>query len=136
MLKNWKKLLIIFIIAAFFYGACNTQGILWTEDFFRKKNPKLSMTPKVCYMLATSAFRSFRYKLAIEITDRNLKDFPYEKAARSAKYRRAVAYEKLANYDMAIESYEEFLQEYPKDNRQKSIISKIAKLKSLHKGEF
>ena len=136
MLKNWKKLLVIFIIAAVFYGACNTQGILATENFFRVKNPKLSMTPKACYMLATSAFRSFRYKLAIDITDRNLKDFPYERAAKDAKYRRAVACEKLAKYDMAIQSYEEFLLEYPKDNRQKSILSKVAKLKALHKGEF
>ena len=132
MLKNWKKLLFVFIIVAIFYGGCNTKGMLATEKFFRVKNPKLSMTPKVCYTLATSAFRTFRYKLAIEITDRNLKDFPYESAALDAKYRRAVAYEKLGQYRKAIALFEAFLLETPKDNRYKAIVSKISKLRALH----
>jgi outer membrane protein assembly factor BamD (BamD/ComL family) len=132
MLKNWKKLLVIFIIAAVFYGACNTKGILVTENFFRVKNPKLGVTPNVCYMLGTAAFRSFRYKLAIDIIDRNLKQFPYKGAAQSAEYRRAVCYEKLANYDMAIAKYEEFMYRHPKDNRYKSIQTKVVKLKALH----
>lgn len=133
MLRNWKKILIIFIIAGLFYGACNTQGILWTETFFRKENPKLAMTPKVCYMLGTAAFRSFRYQLAVDIIDRNLKDFPYEKAAVNAEYRRAVAYEKLGNYNTAINLYQKFLLDHPKDNRYRSIQSKAVKLQSLHK---
>jgi len=132
MLRNWKKLLFIFIVVGLVYGGCNTNGILATEDFFRVKNPKLSLTPKMCYMLGTSAFRTFRYQLAIDIIDRNLKSFPYEKAAVDAKYRRAVCYEKLGNYNKAISLYEAFLLEYPKDNRYNSIISKIAKLKALH----
>lgn len=132
MFRNWKKLLFIFIVAGIVYGGCNTGGILATEEFFRVKNPKLSLTPKVCYLLGTAAFRSFRYKLAIEIIDRNLKDFPYEKAAVAAKYRRALAYEKLGQYDKAISLYESFLIDYPNDNRYKSILSKVAKLKALH----
>lgn len=133
MLRNWKKLLTIFIIAGVFYGACNTQGILATEEFFRVKNPKLSITPNVCYMLGTAAFRSFRYKLAIDIIDRNLKQFPYKSAAKNAEYRRAICYEKLANYNKAIQLYEKFLYDYPKDNRYKSVQSKVVKLRALHK---
>ncbi len=135
MLRNWKKILVIFIIAGLFYGACNTQGILWTEDFFRNKNPKLAATPKVCYMLGTAAFRSFRYQLAIDIIDRNLKDFPYERAAVNAEYRRAVAYEKLGDYKTAIRLYERFLFDHPKDNRYQSIQTKAIKLQSLHRTE-
>ena len=132
MLKNWKMLLFVFIIGAIFYGGCNTKGMLATEEFFRVKNPKLSMTSKVCYTLATSAFRTFRYKLSIEITDRNLKDFPYESAAVDAKYRRAAAYEKLGQYRKAVSLYEAFLLENPKDNRYKTIVSRISKLRALH----
>jgi tetratricopeptide (TPR) repeat protein len=135
VLKNWKKLLFLFIIVGVIYMGCNTQGILATEKFFRVENPKLSITPKVCYLLGNAAFRSFRYQLAIDIIDRNLKDFPYERAAKNAKYRRAICYEKLGNYDMAIELYKEFLLEYPKDNRQKAILSKVAKLQALHKAD-
>ncbi len=132
MLRKWLKLLFIFIVVGLIYGGCNTNGILATEEFFHVKNPKLALTPKMCYMLGTSAFRTFRYQLAIDIIDRNLKDFPYEKAAVDAKYRRAVCYEKLGAYGKAIRLYEAFLLEYPKDNRYNSIISKVAKLKALH----
>ena len=135
MLKKWLKLLLVFFIVAIVYGGCNTNGMLATEEFFRVKNPKLSMTPKVCYILATSAFRTFRYKLSIEITDRNLKDFPYESAAVDAKYRRAVAYEKLGKYKVAVGLYEAFLLENPKDNRYKRIVTKISKLRALHLGK-
>ncbi len=132
MLRNWKRLLVIFFTVGILYGGCNTNGILATEEWFRVKNPKLSMTPKVCYMLGTSAFRTFRYSLAIEIIDRNLKDFPYESAAVDAKYRRAVCYEKQGNYKQAITLYEKFLLEYPNDNRYKSIVTRITKLRALH----
>jgi len=30
MLKNWKKILFIFIIVGLIYGGCNTNGILST----------------------------------------------------------------------------------------------------------
>ena len=109
MLSQWKKLLFIFIVVGVLYGGCHTESMIKTEKFFREGNPKLSMTPKICYMLGTSAFRTFRYKLAIEMIDRNLKDFPYEKAALDAEYRRAMAYEKLGEYDTAITLYEAFL---------------------------
>jgi tetratricopeptide (TPR) repeat protein len=132
MLSQWKKLLLIFIVVGLLYGGCHTGTMLKTEKFFREGNPKLSMTPKICYMLGTSAFRTFRYKLAIEMIGRNLKDFPYEKAAVDAEYRRAVAYEKLGEYGTAITLYETFLLDHPKDNRYSSIISKVAKLRALH----
>jgi len=132
MLKNWKKILFIFIIVGLIYAGCNTNGILSTENFFRVENPKLAMTPKVCYMLGTAAFRTFRYQLAIDIIDRNLQDFPYEKAVVDAEYRRAMAYEKLGEYGTAISLYESFLLEHPKDNRYNSIVSKAVKLKALH----
>ena len=132
MLRNWKKLLFIFIIVAIFYAGCNTGAMLQTEKFFREGNPKLALTPKICYMLGTSAFRTFRYQLAIKIIDRNLKQFPYEKAAVDAEYRRAVSYEKLGEYDTAIKLYETFLLDHPKDNRYNSIVSKSAKLRALH----
>lgn len=135
MLKNWKKLLAIFIVAVVIYAGCGTDGMLATEKFFREDNPNLGLTPTVCFMLGTSAFRTFRYKLAIEIIDRNLKDFPYNRAVPDAEYRRAFAYEKLGEYDTAISLYEDFLYKYPKDNRYSAIISKVAKLKALHKAE-
>jgi len=132
MLSHWKKLLVIFIFVGIIYGGCNTRGILKTEEFFRTKNPNMSMTPKVCYMLGTSAFRTFRYKLAIEIINRNLKDYPYESAAVVAEYRRAVSHEKLGEYRMAISLYEKFLYDHPKDNRYNAIQNKVSKLKALH----
>lgn len=132
MLSHWKKLLFIFIFAGIVYGGCNTNGILRAEEFFRVKNPNMSLTPKICYMLGTSAFRTFRYNLAIEIIDRNLRDFPYESAAVDAEFRRAVAYEKLGEYRKAITLYEKFLYDHPKDNRYESIQNKVAKLKALH----
>jgi tetratricopeptide (TPR) repeat protein len=135
MLKKWFKILVIFLIAFIIYAACNTQGILATENYFRVENPKLAMTPRVCYVLGTAAFRSFRYQLAIDIINRNLKDFPDEKAAVSAEYRRAVCYEKLGEYETAIKLYEIFLYNNPKDNRYMSVETKIAKLRALHKEE-
>ena len=132
MLRHWKKLLIIFFVAILIYGGCSTDGMLKAEKFFREDNPKLGMSPKMCYMLATSAFRTFRYQLAIEIIDRNLKDFPYDRGAVNAEFRRAVAYEKLGQYDTAISLYETFLADHPKDNRYQSIMGKVAKLKALH----
>lgn len=131
MLRNWKKLLFIFVVVGVIYGGCNTQGILATEEFFRVKNPNLGLTPKVCYILGTAAYRTLRYQLAIEIIDRNLKDFPYENAAVNAEHRRAMCYEKLGEYSKAISLYEDFLLKHPKDNRYSSIISKIAKLKAV-----
>jgi len=136
MLAHWKKLLIVFIVAGIVYTGCNTNGILRTEEFFRKKNPDLALTPKVCYMLGSSAHLTFRYKLAIDIIDRNLKDFPYHPAAVTAEYRRAVAYEKLGDYAKAIQLYEDFLLDHPKDNRHGSVQNKVAKLKALHQEEF
>ena len=136
MLAQWKKLLVIFIFAGIVYAGCNTKGILRTEEFFRKKNPDLGLTPKVCYMLGSSAHLTFRYKLAIEIIDRNLKDFPYEPGAVKAEYRRAVAYEKLGQYDKAIQLYEDFILDHPKDNRVQSVQNKVAKLKALHQEKF
>lgn len=132
MFSHWKKLLVIFIFAGIIYGGCNTKGILKTEEFFRVKNPDMSMTPKVCYMLGTSAFRTFRYQLAIEIIDRNLKDFPYESAAVAAQYRRAVSYEKLAEYRKAITLYEKFIYDHGDDSRRNAIENKVNKLKALH----
>lgn len=132
MLRNWKKLLVIFIVVAVFYAGCGTNGMLSTEKFFREDNPNLGLTPNICFMLGTTAFRTFRYQLAIEIIDRNLKDFPYDSAVPSAEYRRAFCYEKLGEYNTAISLYEAFLFEYPKDNRYNSIASKVAKLKALH----
>ncbi len=90
------------------------------------------MTPRVCYLLGTSAYLTFRYNLAIDIIERNLKDFPYDHAAVDAEYRRAVCYEKLGKYDKAIQLYEDFLIRFPKDKRYMSIQNKIAKLKALH----
>jgi tetratricopeptide (TPR) repeat protein len=132
MFSQWKKILFIFIVAFVVYMGCNTQGILRAEDFFRVKNPKLAATPKVCYLLGTSAYLTFRYNLAIDIIERNLKDFPYDPAAIDAEYRRAVCNEKLGKYDKAIELYETFLLDHPKDKRYERIQNKVAKLKALH----
>ncbi len=135
MLSQWKKILFILIIAGVVYGSCNTQTMLKTETFFREKNPNLALTPKVCYFLGNVAYMTFRYKLAIDIIDRNLKDFPYAGGATQAEYRRAVCYEKLGDYVKAIQLYEDFLLAHPKDNKYQSIENKLAKLKALHAAE-
>jgi tetratricopeptide (TPR) repeat protein len=135
MFRHWKKLLFLFIIIAISYGGCSSETILATEDFFRVKNPNLAMSPGMCYTLGTTAFRTFRYQLAIDITDRNLKQWPYEKAVVNAKFRRATAYEKLGEYSTAISLYEEFLLSHPKDNRYSTIQSRVAKLRALHLAE-
>jgi tetratricopeptide (TPR) repeat protein len=135
MLRNWKKLLAIFIVVAVIYAGCGTNGMLATEKFFREDNPNLGLTPRICFMLGTAAFRTFRYQLSIEIINRNLQSFPYDNAVPSAEYRRAYAYEKLGEYDTAISLYEDFLYKYPKDNRYNSIISKVSKLRELHQRE-
>jgi tetratricopeptide (TPR) repeat protein len=128
MLRNWKKLLAIFVIVFILYAGCGTDGMLATEKFFREDNPNLGLTPDVCFILGTTAFRTFRYRLAIDIIDRNLKDFPYDNAVPSAEYRRAYAYEKLGEYGTAITLYEDFLLKYPKDcirnqsNKEKQIV--------------
>ena len=132
MLRNWKKLLVIFITIAVLYAGCGTGGMLSTEKFFREDNPNLGLTPTICFMLGTSAYMTLRYKLAIEITERNLKDFPYAGAVPNAEYRRAICYEKLGEYSTAISLLEDFLLKYPRDNRYNSIASKVAKLKALH----
>ena len=135
MLGQWKKIVFIVVLAGIIYAGCNTQGILRQEKFFREKNPNLALTPKVCYFLGNISYLTFRYKLALNIIERNLKDFPYAPGRVDAEYRRAICYEKLGNYDKAITLYENFLLDYPKDNRYKSIQSKATKLKALHKSE-
>ena len=135
MFRHWKKMLLLFIAIAIFYGGCNTEALLATEDFFRAKNPNLAMSPRVCYTLGTIAFRSFRYQLAIDIIDRNLKQWPYESAAIDAEYRRATCYEKLGEYSTSISLYENFLLSHPKDNRYRTIQSRVAKLRALHQLE-
>ena len=136
MLSHWKKILFVVIIAGIVYTGCNTKGILKTEEFFRKKNPDLSLTPKVCFMLGNSAYLTLRYKLAIDIIDRNLKDFPYDGGVVKAEFRRAMAYEKLGEYGKAIGLYEDFILDHPMDNRVRTIQNKLAKLKALHQDKF
>ena len=132
MFRHRKKMLVLFILVAIFYGGCSAETMLATEDFFRTKNPDLGMSPGMCYTLGTAAFRTFRYQLAIDITDRNLKQWPYESAAVDAEFRRATAYEKLGDYSAAISLYEAFLLDHPKDNRYSTIQTRIAKLRALH----
>ncbi len=132
MFRHWKKMLVLFILVAIFYGGCSSESMLATEDFFRTKNPNLAMSPGMCYSLSTAAFRTFRYQLAIDITDRNLKQWPDESAAVSAEFRRATSYEKLGEYSSAISLYEAFLLDHPKDSRYSTIQTRIAKLRALH----
>ncbi|RJP69000.1 MAG: tetratricopeptide repeat protein [Candidatus Abyssobacteria bacterium SURF_17] len=132
MFGQWKKILVVAIVAFVLYMGCNSQTMLKTESFFRKENPNLAMTPKVCYFLGNIAYMTFRYQLAVSIIDRNLKDFPYAPGATNAEFRRALSYEKLGKYDTAIKYYEEFLFAHPKDNRYESVSNRVAKLKALH----
>ncbi|RJP21931.1 MAG: hypothetical protein C4520_09030 [Candidatus Abyssobacteria bacterium SURF_5] len=132
MVSQWKKILVLAILAVVLYGGCNTQSILWAESVLRKDNPNFAMTPNFCYMFANLAYMTFRYQLAIDITERNLKEFPYSSSAENAEFRRAVCYEKLGRYDMAIQHYEDFLIDHPKSSRYQSIENKLAKLKALH----
>lgn len=132
MLSHWKKLLLLAIIAMVLYGGCNNQTVLWAEKTLRTGNPNSAMTPTVCYFLGNLAYLTFRYQLALDITDRNLHDFPYNAGVENAQYRRAVCYEKLGQYDKAIQLYENFLLDHPKSNRYQSIENKLAKLKAMH----
>lgn len=135
MLSQWKKILFVFIVAGVLYGGCNTQVMLKTEAFFREENPNLALTPKMCYFIGNIAYLTFRYKLAIEVIDRNLKDFPYADGAVKAEFRRAVCYEKLGDYAKAIHLYEDYLLAHPKDHKYQSIQNKIAKLRALYAEE-
>ncbi|GAB4336796.1 MAG: hypothetical protein Kow0099_09910 [Candidatus Abyssubacteria bacterium] len=132
MFTHWKKILLLVIVVAVLYGGCSTQGILKTEKLFREDNPKMALSPKICYTLGTMAYMTFRYQLAIDIINRNLRDYPYEPAAEDAEYRRAVCYEKLGQYDTAIQLYENFMFDHPKSKRLESILNKVSKLKALH----
>jgi tetratricopeptide (TPR) repeat protein len=132
MLSQWKKILLLAIVAGVLYGGCNNQSVLWAENVLRKENPGFTMTPGLCYFLGNLAYMTFRYQLAIDITERNLQDFPYNPNLENAQYRRAVCYEKLGQYDKAIKFYENFLLDHPKSNRYQSIENKLAKLRALY----
>jgi tetratricopeptide (TPR) repeat protein len=130
---TWKRIVFVIIFAALFYGGCNTQSMLATEEFFRDENPNLALTPTVCYWLADAAYLTFRYDLAIDIINRNLKDFPYEDGADDQEYKRAVCYEKIGDYQRAIGLFETFLTQHPRDGRYTLIEDKIGKLRSYGK---
>jgi tetratricopeptide (TPR) repeat protein len=132
MFSQWKKILAVVVLSLIFYAGCNTQMILKAESVLRNENPNFSMTPRLCYFLGNLAYLTFRYQLAIDITERNLHDFPYDSGIDDAQYRRAVCYEKLGKYQQAIQLYEDYLLEHPKSSRYISIQNKLAKLKALH----
>jgi tetratricopeptide (TPR) repeat protein len=132
MFSQWKKILVVMILALIIYAGCNSQAILWAENALRKENPNFSMTPRFCSVLGNVAYLTFRYQLATDIIERNLHDFPYAGNTEDAHYRRAVCYEKMGKYDRAIQLYEDFLLNFPKSNRYDSTRNKIAKLKALH----
>jgi len=133
--KKWKKLLLIFILAAALYAGCNTQSILATESLFRDGLPWLSLTPKACYLLANASYYTFRYELALEIIERNLKDFPYERSVANAQLKRARCCENLGNCNKAIKLYTDFLLKHPQDNRYRKIQRRIAKLQIVSRRE-
>jgi len=132
MFAQWKKLLLLVILAGVLYGGCNSQSILKVENVFRKENPNFNMTPRICYFLGNISYMTFRYQLALDIIERNLQDFPYNSGAQNARYRQAVCYEKLGKYDRAIQLYEDFLLDYPKTKRYDQVSNKVAKLKALY----
>ncbi len=134
MVLTWKRFVLVFIFAALFYGGCNNQSMLAMEGFFRTDNPNLTLTPTMCYWLADAAYWTFRYDLATDIINRNLKDFPYEDGAADQEYKRAVCYEKVGDYQRAIGLFETYLTQHPTDGRYTMIEDRIGKLRSYGKG--
>jgi len=132
MFSQWKKILVVVVLAGILYAGCNSQAILKAETFFRQDNPNLTVTPKFCFFLGNLAYLTFRYQLAINIIERNLKDYPLAAGFEDARFRQAVCYEKMGNYQKAIQLYEDFLNDYPKSKRYESTLNKLAKLKALH----
>jgi hypothetical protein len=135
MAKKWKKYLAVFLVAGVFYAGCNTRSILATESFFRNKAPGLSISPKICYLLASISYYTFRYRLALGITERNLRDFPYEAGTADAELRRARCHENLGHCSEAIDLYSDFLLSHPRDNRYRKIQNRIAKLQVISRNE-
>ncbi len=133
MVSRWKKFLLTFILMGLFYAGCNRGTILATESLFRDELTKLSVTPKVCYFLASVSYYTFRPELALEIIERNLKDFPYERGAVDAEYRRAKCWEDMGDCNRAIKLYTKFLLDHPRDNRYRKIQNRIAKLQAFNK---
>ena len=135
MAKRWKRFLLIFILAAVLYAGCNTQSILATESLFRNGLPRLSLTPKICYLLANASYYTFRYRLALDIIERNLADFPYERGVVNAKLKRAQCCENLGNCNKAIKLYTDFLLKHPQDSRYRKVQKRIAKLQMVSRRE-
>jgi len=130
-----KKYLLILLLAGILYAGCNGNTIRATESLFRNKLHKLSKTPTVCYFLANAAYYTFRPELALEIIERNLRDFPYERGATDAEYKRARCCENLGDCDGAIRLYTKFLLDHPRDNRYRRIQNRIAKLHIVSKNQ-
>jgi tetratricopeptide (TPR) repeat protein len=127
---TWKRLFVLIIVVGALYGGCNTQSILVADDFFREEQPDLALTPTMCHLLATGPYITFRYALAADIYERNIKDFPYQSNTVKAELRRARCFEKLGDRGKAIELYEDFLVRHPRYDRYRSVVNRIATLKA------
>jgi hypothetical protein len=117
------------------YAGCNSRTILATESLFREGLPKLSFTPKICYLFANASYYTFRYRLALGIIERNLEDFPYDRGAASAQLKLARCCENLGDCNKAISLYTDFLLEHPKDRRYRRVQKRIAKLQIVNRDE-
>lgn len=131
MLGSWKRKLLLFFAGVIVYLALSTSSILSTDSFFRIDNPQFSMTPDACYFLADISYMTFRYDLARQLFERNITDFPYNSGRIDAEYRRALCYEKLGDYSRAIQLFEDFLLDHPKDRRYESVRDRLAKLRVI-----
>jgi tetratricopeptide (TPR) repeat protein len=129
MFSNWKKKITILLLALVTYVLFSTPGIRRLDKLFREENHDHPFTPSICYVLADISYYTFRYELTIDLTKKNIADFPYNSGRKNAEYRRAACFEKLGDFNQAIQSYERFLVAYPRDKRYESIMERISKLR-------
>jgi tetratricopeptide (TPR) repeat protein len=129
MFSNWKKKFLILLLALIVYALFSTPGIRRLDKLFREDNHDYPLTPSICYLLADISYYTFRYELTIDLTKKNIADFPYNSARRNSEYRCAACFEKLGDFNQAIQSYEKFLIAYPRDKRYESIKERIGQLR-------
>lgn len=133
MFNTLKRKLLVAFLAALAYAGLSARGIQGADRFFRQDNPNFGLTPSICYLLADVSYWTFRYDLAIKLIDKNITDFPYESGRKNAELKRAACYEKMEDYPRAIQLYEQFLLDHPKDRRYDSVEDTLAKLRYYYR---
>ena len=86
------------------------------------------------YSRAVECYRILLSKYGGEPTRRGASEYPVADPGKlaTAMFRIAVSYERLKNYDAAIEVYDRFVQTYPKHTEADHARSQLEKLRTVH----